>query len=87
MPTPLSTGQPEDRWDYLLEGGNDRFPGRVPGQMTTVPTGDPVELGGPGGVWELRAVRVEITEHSNDVPFPEGWPTAARPPDARRPLR
>jgi hypothetical protein len=83
----FSRGSRRTAWDDLLAGGSDRHPDRVPGQMTTVPTGEPVELRGPGGVWELRAVRVAIDESSADVPFTGGWPNDARPPDARRPLR
>jgi hypothetical protein len=73
-------------WDYLLEGGHDRHPDRVPARMTTAVVRDPVELAGPGGVWELRAVRVEIDEHAEDVPFTGGWPNNLRPADAQRPL-
>jgi hypothetical protein len=69
-------------WDYLLEGGADRAPDRVPAQLTTRPVGEAVRV---AGGWELRAVAVGAASGLADVPFDGGWPHGWRPADARRP--
>jgi hypothetical protein len=79
-------GRRRTAWDYLLEGGYDRHPDRVPARMATTPVTEPVQLRGPGGSWELRAVRLQTGEQASDIPFAGGWPNGLRPADAHRPL-
>jgi hypothetical protein len=68
-------------WDYLLQGGYDRFPERVPARIETILVGtSPI-----GEDWELRAVRV-LPSDDEFVPFIEGWPNGVRPVDAKHPL-
>ena len=83
----FARGSRRTAWDFLLEGGHDRHPDRVPAQIRTSRVAEPAALNGPGGTWELRAVRVEIDDGLGDVPFRDGWPNGVRPADARRPLR
>lgn len=71
-------------WDYMLDGGYDRYPDVVPTRITTIPVREPIRVGADGNpVWELRAIRVESS--GDDVPFPGGWPNGSRPPDADHP--
>lgn len=78
-------GSRRTAWDYLLEGGHDRHPERVPARIATTLVAEPVEVRGSEGRWQLRAVRVEPEGQTPDIPFPGGWPTGHRPADARRP--
>jgi hypothetical protein len=71
-------------WDYLLEGGYDRYPESVPARISTVLVGSTFIQGGDR-TWEVRAVRV-VPQTDFNVPLEGGWPWGKRPPDARRPL-
>ena len=79
-------GSRRTMWDYLLEGGYDRYPDRVPAHITTVPAGSAVVEDGDHR-WLLRAVTVLPRPGPPDVPFPNGWPRGDRPADARRPIQ
>lgn len=72
-------------WDYLLEGGYDRYPDRVPAEITATPVHEPVAIRVDEHTWELRVVAVSTTVRRDDMPFEGGWPRGLRPPDARRP--
>jgi hypothetical protein len=71
-------------WDYLLEGGYDRYPEWVPSPIRTeqLPT---VQVTSGADQWDLKAVRVTVPKVSEPVPFPNGWPNGKRPPSARQP--
>ena len=72
-------------WDYLLEGGYDRYPDRVPSAIITTPIADPVDVAVADQRWVLRAVTVAGVGTQPDVLFRDGWPHGDRPSDARRP--
>lgn len=78
-------GSKRTAWDDLLDGGSDRHPERVPALIRTTPVGPSARLAGPGGVWQLRCVRVELEPGAEDVAFPGGWPHGNRLADARHP--
>ena len=63
-------GSQRTAWDYLLEGGHDRYPERVPARIATRQVIEPIQLRGPGGSGELRAVRVEVDGDAPDRPVP-----------------
>ncbi len=70
-------------WDYLLEGGYDSFPDRVPARIRTKAVGRaPITLGAEA--LELRAIRVDLPDDEL-VDFENGWPEGRRPVGALRP--
>ncbi len=71
-------------WDYLLEGGHDRYPEWVPSPIQTERLPSAQVRSGPD-CWDLKAVRVTVPDVSKPVPFPGGWPNGERPPSARQP--
>jgi hypothetical protein len=70
-------------WDWLLEGGYDRYPAEVPAEICTAEVGSTVAAIG-GLAWEIRAVRV--LPGPDRLPLPHGWPQGSRPADATHPL-
>ena len=70
-------------WDWLLEGGYDRFPRWVPSEITTRLVAD--EMLVCGQPWRLRAVLVGVRGDAV-VPF-GGWPDGKRPSSAKQPPR
>ena len=78
------TGGRRVAWDWLLEGGGDRWPDWVPTELsTTLVAAEPLVLGDEA--WELRAVGVSPAADA-ELPFLDGWPRGARPRDARHPF-
>jgi hypothetical protein len=72
-------------WDWMLEGGYDRFPAEVPESITTSLVASlPMRAGDE--TWDLRAVRVSAAGLAT-VRFQDGWPDGNRPLDAAHPLR
>src|SRR5262249_7998027 len=63
-------------WDWLLEGGNDRYPDEVPTQISTFAAGNALVRFGDL-IWELRAARVEPS--STRLLLADGWAEVARP--------
>lgn len=80
----FNRGSRRNAWDWLLEGGYERFPERVPARMTTRLVGS-AQIHAAGLAWELRAIAVAVGEGTEDVPFAGGWPHGNRPEDARYP--
>ena len=70
-------------WDWLLEGGYDRCPERVPRVIETMPV-EPETVSDESRSWELRAVEVRPVG-IDEVAFPGGWPNGNRPRGARHP--
>src|SRR4051794_9040420 len=70
-------------WDYLLEGGADRAPERVPAQLTTRPVGEAVR---GAGAWGLRAVAGGAAGGPAGVPLRGGRPPRGGPAGAPRGL-
>lgn len=70
-------------WDWLLEGGHDRYPEHVPAQIETVRVAG-AQVEDAERRWVVRAVRVE-PRAGDDLPFIDGWPHGNRPPDAKHP--
>ena len=74
------TGAKRYVWDWMLEGGWDRYPGAVPAEIATrLVAREPIDAAGA----ELRVVRV--LPSGPDISFVGGWPNGTRPPAARRP--
>ena len=82
----FARGSRRTAWDWLLEGGYDRYPLRMPAHITTTPVAEPAVVEAAGESWQVRAVAVSYTSGLPDVPFDEGWPHGWRPHDARRPI-
>jgi hypothetical protein len=69
-------------WDWMLEGGYDDSPARVPAEIDTrLVVRAPVEAAAA----EVRVVRVSVSEGGEPVSFIGGWPNGERPAEARRP--
>ena len=69
-------------WDWLLEGGCERYPAAVPETIALVEAGRTrVSFGTLE--WEVRAVRV--LPASVRLPLKEGWPVGGRPALATHP--
>jgi hypothetical protein len=70
-------------WDWLLEGGYDRYPDVVPVEIAVTEVARvPVTLGTLA--WEIRAVRVSPS--ADRVALTGGWPNGERPTGAKHPL-
>jgi hypothetical protein len=78
------TGRKRPVWDWMLEGGYERWPLRVPATITTLHRGRASVADGTR-VWDVRAVEVVAGSNEPDVPFTDGWPRGVRPHDARYP--
>jgi hypothetical protein len=69
-------------WDWLLEGGYDRYPNAVPSEFETARVGvAQVQLGSLE--WEMRVVRV--VPAAIRLQLDGGWPPGARPLAALHP--
>jgi hypothetical protein len=77
----FSSGQPV--WDWLLEGGYDRSPKRVPRNVETVEVAT-APVSSSGLEWTIRAV--QVIPSSDDLLLSNGWPKDKRPPRAKHPV-
>jgi hypothetical protein len=69
-------------WDWLLEGGYERYPEEVPDEVSLVEVARAtVSLGSLA--WEIRAVRVSPS--AGRVRLMNGWPDGTRPAGATHP--
>jgi hypothetical protein len=79
-----STGKRRLVWDWMLEGGYDHHPERVPERIRTTLEGA-ATIDEHGQLWEIRLARV-AADTGSFVEFPGGWPDGNRPADATHPL-
>jgi hypothetical protein len=69
-------------WDWLLQGGRERFPEEVPEETSIVEVARaPVSFGTVA--WEIRAVRVSPS--AGRLQLQDGWPYGDRPAGAKHP--
>jgi hypothetical protein len=78
-------GRRRTAWDYLLEGGYDRHPDRVPARMATTPVTDQFSCGVRGSVGNYGPSASKPASKPPTSRFPGGWPNGLRPADAHHP--